>query len=238
MLALDFLALVVSLTIYWYARLQPFPEIGRGFATVLLFLTLLSMFTALGGYPFPTIFQASAYAFIGGIGAAVGVQHLARTRRDVLVAPFSSIIFSSSVIAILADQWNSEASLLNHITQFILALIVCCLSVYLIFRGLLIGGLQKAWSESGLRQLRRGILDGPRGAISCFEKAWDPMDESLDVMSHAALVLIQEVKAIGDPTGEHKKRLDAMGGWKAVDSTWIEAIRAMLDETGSNSGPA
>ena len=161
---------------------------------------------------------------LGGIGVTVGIRHLARTRRDVLVAPIASILLASGTILLLATLWDRDAPLFDHLSGFVLAVFVSGLSLYLVFRGLLIGGLQRGWSQAGLRQLHRGLIDGPNGAVSCFERAWDPLDESLDAMSHAALVKIHRHMKREDKAEEHQHLLDSFGGWDAIDQTWVEVI--------------
>ena len=84
--------------------------------------------------------------------------------------------------------------------------------------------------KSGLRQVRRGLLEGPRGAISHFEKSWHSEDQWLTAMSHAALVLIH--RHMGDTENEenHDLELEKLGGWDSVDESWTGAIRDGLSQ--------
>ena len=104
------------------------------------------------------------------------------------------------------------------------------LEIYLSFRGLVIGIQGISWSKSGLRQVRRGLLEGPRGAVSHFEKSWHSEDQWLTAMSHAALVLIH--RHMGDTENEkyHDLELEKLGGWDSVDESWTSAIRDGLSE--------
>ena len=170
------------------SRGQPFPEISRGYGLTILLIGAVFLLSRGAGRPFNEGAGATMAIILGGIGVTVGIRHLARTRRDVLVAPIASILLASGTILLLATLWDRDAPLFDHLSGFVLAVFVSGLSLYLVFRGLLIGGLQRGWSQAGLRQLHRGLIDGPNGAVSCFERAWDPLDESLDAMSHAALV--------------------------------------------------
>ena len=206
------------------SRGQPFPEISRGFGLTILVIGAVFLLSRGAGRPFTEEVGATMAIILGGIGVTVGIRHLARTHRDVLVAPIASILLASGTILLLAALWDRDAPLFDHLSGFALAVFVSGLSLYLVFRGLLIGGLQRGWSQAGLRQLHRGLIDGPNGAVSCFERAWDPLDESLDAMSHAALVKIHRHMKREDKAEEHQHLLDSFGGWDAIDETWIEVI--------------
>ena len=85
-----------------------------------------------------------------------------------------------------------------------------------------------SWSKSGLRQVRRGLLVGPRGAVSHFEKSWHSEDQWLTAMSHAALMMIHQHIGNTDEQEYHQIELEKLGGLDAVDGTWIEAIDSEL----------
>ena len=112
--------------------------------------------------------------------------------------------------------------------SFALASILVMLEVYLCFRGLVIGIQGISWSKSGLRQVRRGLLVGPRGAVSHFEKSWHSEDQWLTAMSHAALMMIHQHIGNTDEQEYHQIELEKLGGLDAVDGTWIEAIDSEL----------
>ena len=97
------------------------------------------------------------------------------------------------------------------------------------FRGLIIGVQGISWSKSGLRQISRGLIHGKNGAISHFEKSWDMDKQWINAMSHSALALIYEKENNEDSRIEHTMELEKIGGWDAVDKSWIEAIRKHLD---------
>ena len=41
--------------------------------------------------------------------------------------------------------------------------------------------------QSGLRQIQRGLLEGPSGALAYFENSWDAEEDWLGAMSYAAI---------------------------------------------------
>ena len=122
-----------------------------------------------------------------------------------------------------------------QIISFGIASIVILLEIYLAFRGLVVGVQGITWSKSGLRQVERGLLRGPRGAISHFERSWDMDDQWLNAMSHSALALIHQ--HLDDQTShkEHVAELKAIGGWESVDSAWTDAIKTSLENLNSSS---
>jgi hypothetical protein len=104
------------------------------------------------------------------------------------------------------------------------------LEIYLVFRGLVIGVPGITWSKSGLRQIHRGLIHGPNGAISHFERSWDMEDPWINSMSHAALVLIHRELGNSDDEKSHLRELEKEGGWDSVDSSWTEAIESSLSK--------
>ena len=93
----------------------------------------------------------------------------------------------------------------------------------------MIGKLPLAWSQSGLRQLRRGIVFGDRGAISCFEKAWDVDEEHLNAMAYSDLSLIHSHFGNKEEHELWNKRLLELAGQESIDSAWITEIETALD---------
>jgi len=173
---------------------------------------------------------APAYisTFIGGCAVIYGVIKMSVTDDDVIVAPFGGILFCIGAIVLLSERWT-EASQAEQIGSFVLASILVILEIYLVFRGLIIGVQGISWSKSGLRQTSRGLIHGKNGAISHFEKSWDMDKQWINAMSHSALALIYEKENNEESRIEHTMELEKIGGWGAVDKSWIEAIRKHLD---------
>jgi len=214
----------------YLSRLQPFPEIGLRFAFIVLILALFLWIAhnspRSGSGQFPGLLTA----LVGGIAVIIGVRSMAFSNHDVILAPLGGILFSIGVISLLVDYWNS-ANQLQQIISFIMASVVVLLEIYLVFRGLVVGVPGIAWSKSGLRQIRRGLIEGPNGAISHFERSWDMEGPWINSMSHAALVLIHRKLGDVEEENSHMIELEKMGGWESVDSSWVEAIEGALNES-------
>ena len=84
---------------------------------------------------------------------------MGRTQRDVIVAPFSGIILVSGLFGLVTRDWTEQTST-EQIGNFVIASIFVLLVIYLLFRGLVVGIQGITWSQSGLRQLERGLIHG------------------------------------------------------------------------------
>ena len=82
-----------------------------------------------------------------------------------------------------------------------------------------------------MRQIHRGLLIGPRGAISHFEKSWDMQEEWINSMSHAALVLIHKHLGNSEEERLNLAELEKLGGWSSIDSSWKDAIEGGLQNS-------
>ncbi len=144
-------------------------------------------------------------------------------KTDVIVAPLAGILFCVGGISLLSSRWEL-ATQMEQIGSFILASTMVTVELYLAFRGLVIGVPGIAWSKSGLRQIHRGLILGPNGAIAHFERSWDVEEQWINSMSYAALVLIH--RHLGNLDDEEKNlvELEKLGGWGSVDSSWTQAV--------------
>ncbi|MCH2348622.1 MAG: hypothetical protein MK233_01680 [Candidatus Poseidoniales archaeon] len=213
----------------WYSKHQPFPEIsglhGRGW---LLIAGLLLI-----GEQAPTqtadLSEVSALVAcgLGGVGVLAGVRHMSVTRRDVVVAPLSGLLLCFGAIAILASGWQQFTGV-EQIGAFLLAALLILGEIYLFFRGMIVGTTGRMWSAAGMRQLERGLLHGPPGAIACFERSWDAENEYIDAMSHAALVRIHAHLKNSELERTHRERLARLGGEEAVDGRWLKEVEKRL----------
>ena len=165
---------------------------------------------------------------LGGLGTLKGSWDMTRTMRDVIVAPFAGGMLCAGSAALLVGWWD-EGGAYEHISSFILVSALILMEIYLVFKGLIIGVPGLSWSKAGLRQIQRGLLLGPSGAISCFERSWDADEEWLGAMSHAALVRIYLHLDEEESARNSEKYLEEFGGWDVVDSAWINAIDSALN---------
>ena len=213
----------------YYARIQPFPEFGNRFGWSSIAFGLVFLISRNAPRDTAILAPTVTAAIFGGLAVIYGVRHMVVTQQDVLVAPFGGVLLCVGTVSLMADSWN-EMNSTDHLISFVTASVVVMLEIYLAFRGLVVGVQGITWSKSGLRQVSRGLLQGPRGAISHFERSWDMDDQWLNAMSHAALALIH--KHLGDEAAEkeHIQELQAIGGWDAVDKNWIETIEGELNK--------
>ncbi|MDP6010290.1 MAG: hypothetical protein QF707_00695 [Candidatus Poseidoniaceae archaeon] len=225
------LVCITGVTVIGMSKRQPFPEVSKRFGAMLLLIGAIGIVAQ--NAPTPPSDRSWQYGltFVGGIGVVVGMRHLTYTRMDVLIAPFSGILLCAGSIGLLWDEW-SVLSEFEQIASFILSSFLCIGEVYLVFRGLLIGRLPQAWSQAGLRNLQRGLIDGPNGALACFEKAWDVEKEHLNPMAYLALQRIYAAKGDIHQSNKWAERLIEQGGEKAVDEAWIKAIERALSSSG------
>ena len=214
---------------YYLSRLQPFPERGRRFALLLFGSAMILWISSTNPEGTGEDLPAAISVFFGGLFVILGIRDMSLTKTDVIVAPLAGLLFCIGGISLLSSRWEL-ASQTEQIGSFILASTMVILEFYLVFRGLVIGVPGIAWSKSGLRQINRGLIHGPNGAISHFERSWDVEDQWINSMSHAALVLIH--RHLGNSQDEIKnmRELEKLGGWESVDPSWIDAInRGLID---------
>ncbi|MBT6972443.1 MAG: hypothetical protein HOA04_04995 [Euryarchaeota archaeon] len=221
----------MGLILMGMSRNQPFPEVSRRFGIILLMLGLLGLLSESAPRPTSDRVWLIIYTGLGGLGVVIGMRHMTYTRMDVLIAPASGFLLCIGVIGLLWNEWG-VLSEFEQIAAFLLASFLCMAEVYLVFRGLLIGKLPQSWSQAGLRNLQRGILDGPNGAISCFEKAWDVEKEHLNPMAYLALQRIFYARGDSVNADEWALKLAENGGKNAVDEAWIKAVDDSLKRLG------
>jgi len=213
----------------WMSKNQPFPEHSQKFGILLLTLGGLGFIAHQAERDVGPTIEPLILTLLGGLGVIIGLIHAIRTRMDVLIAPSSGILLVIGVISLFSYEWPN-LSKFEQISAFILIAIIVFLNIYLIFRTLLIGKLPLAWSQSGLRQLRRGVVFGERGAIGCFEKAWDVDEEHLNAMAYSALSLIHKHFENDAESEKWEQRLLQLGGAESIDGAWISEIENALSK--------
>ena len=223
-----FLFLGIGGSCFWLSWHQPFPEISRRYAYLVLLAGSVLVISEQA--PRETSEAVPMYFALGlgVVGTLKGSWDMTRTMRDVIVAPFAGGMLCAGGAALLVGWWD-ESGTYEHISSFILVSALILMEIYLVFRGLIIGVPGLSWSKAGLRQIQRGLLEGPSGAISCFERSWDADEEWLGAMSHAALIRIYIHLEQEESANNSEKYLKEFGGWDVVDSTWIEAVDSALN---------
>jgi hypothetical protein len=218
---------LLGLILIWMSKNQPFPEHSQKFGILLVVLGSLGFIAEQAEREVGPTVEPLILTILGGIGVVIGLIHAVRTRMDVLIAPSSGVLLVVGIISLFSNEWGTLSSF-EQISAFCLISVVTFLNIYLIFRTLLIGKLPLAWSQSGLRQLRRGIVDGDRGAISCFERAWDVDEEHLNAMAYSALSLIHSHFGNDEEHKKWNKRLLQLGGIESIDKSWVSEIEDAL----------
>ena len=223
-----FLFLGIGGSCFWLSLHQPFPEISRRYAYLVLLAGSVLIISEQG--PRETSETVPMYFALGlgVLGTVKGSWDMTRTMRDVIVAPFAGGMLCAGSAALLVGWWD-EGGTYEHISSFVLVSALILMEIYLVFRGLIIGVPGLSWSKAGLRQIQRGLLEGPSGAISCFERSWDADEEWLGAMSHAALIRIYIHLGQEESAKNSEKYLEEFGGWDVVDSAWIDAIDSALN---------
>ena len=212
---------------YYLSGLQPFPEKGNRFAMVLFSGALILWMSSTSPEEVGNDLPAAISVFLGGVFVVTGIRDMSIMKTDVIVAPLAGILFCVGGISLLSSRWE-VATQMEQIGSFFLASTMVTVELYLAFRGLVIGVPGIAWSKSGLRQIHRGLILGPNGAIAHFERSWDVEDQWINSMSYAALVLIH--RHLGNLEDEEKSmaELEKLGGWESVDSSWTQAVEEGL----------
>ena len=224
----------LGLTVFYYSRHQPFPEISGRFALMLLITGAILWLSTTAPRETGESVPAVVATVIGGAAVVIGVVQMSILRNDVIVAPFGGVLLCMGATSLMVDRWPGMEQT-EQIGSFAVASLLVMLEIYLAFRGLVVGVQGISWSKSGLRQVRRGLIHGPKGAISHFERSWDMEDPWINAMSHAALALIHRHSGDVEGEREHVVELEKAGGWESVDQSWIQAIKEALGQI--RSGP-
>ena len=219
--------LVIALVLIFGAKSQPFPRPARRFGNVLLTVSCLLLLGQSAPNPASLSSHLVFLSIYGAIGIIVGINHMLRTRREVLVAPMSGFMFCIGVGGLMVQTWD-DLTKLEHWAGFLALVVLAGGQVWLVFRGLLIGRLPLAWSQAGMVALSRGQLTGGHGAIECFEKAWDADEEHLNPMAYSALFMIHKSLGNENESLHWQELFLESGGKEAVAPEWLDAIKSFL----------
>jgi hypothetical protein len=219
--------LLIGTVLILGSRSQPFPLPTRRFGWLVLTTGLLLALGQLAPNPVTVIGHLVILTFFGSFGLLVGIHHLLRTRREVLIAPFSGFMFCVGVGGLMVTTWD-DLSTFEQWSGFLSLVVLGGGQTWLVFRGLLIGRLPLAWSQAGMVALQRGLVDGHDGAIACFEKGWDAEEEHLNPMAYVALHRLNLFIGDSEKAAEWWEALQDAGGERAVAPEWIKAIHDAL----------
>lgn len=224
LIAFEFL---IGTALIYNSKNQPFPRPSARFGWLVVLLTTLVLIGQAAPKPMTIFAHFVMLSGIGGFGLVAGVYQLAQTQRDVLVAPYSGMMFCVGVVGLMVLTWD-DLSKIEQWAGFLTIVVLGGGETWLIFRGLLIGKLPRAWSQAGMVALLQGRLTGRNGAIECFEKGWDADEEHLNPMAYVALHRIHLFLGNDDEAKVWKNYLDREGGEEAVAREYIHAIHDAL----------
>tara|TARA_B100000767_G_scaffold213002_1_gene200286 strand:+ start:576 stop:1346 length:771 start_codon:yes stop_codon:yes gene_type:complete len=225
---------VIGLLLFIGSKSQPFPQPSRRFGLFILSLSSMVAVGQMAPNPVTVTGHLVLLTGVGSFGLLAGIHHLVRTRREVLLAPFSGFFFCAGVGGLMVQTWEN----LNQFEQWSGFLSLVMLGggqTWLVFRGLLIGRLPLAWSQAGMVALQRGQIDGENGAIACFEKGWDAEEEHLNPMAYLALHRIHLFIEDESTANDWLESLLSVGGEEAVAIEWIQAIHNALERIDSSA---
>jgi hypothetical protein len=220
--------LAISLVLIFWSRHQPFPLISKRLAYISFGYLSLLLISDTAPRPMEIDTILLTLLLFSGLGLWIGMYHLLKTRRDVIIAPMFGFLFCLSSTGLIVLLWD-QLDQLEHWVGFLTLGALYSGQTWLVFRGLLIGRLPLAWSQAGYIALSRGHLFGPHGAIECFERAWDAEEEHLNPMAYFALEQIHQ--SLGNQTDAQKwsDLLELSGGIAAIDGHWVEAVESSIE---------
>lgn len=218
---------LIGLVLIFASKSQPFPLPSRRFGWIVLTIALLLTLGQLAPNPVSVLGHLFILTGLGSFGLLIGIHHLIRTRREVLIAPFSGFLFCVGVGGLMVTTWP-ELNTFEQWSGFVALVMLGGGQTWLVFRGLLIGRLPLAWSQAGMVALQRGFIDGPEGAIACFEKGWDAEEEHLNPMAYVALHRLNLFIGDQEKATEWLHALEDVGGETGVAPEWIQAIHEAL----------
>ena len=226
--------MLVGISLIYNSKNQPFPRPSNRFGWLVVVLTSMVLIGQAAPNPMTVFAHFVMLSGIGGFGLVAGVYQLAQTQRDVLVAPYSGIMFCVGVVGLMVMTWD-DLSQVEQWAGFLTIVVLGAGETWLVFRGLLIGKLPRAWSQAGMVALMQGRLTGRNGAIECFEKGWDADEEHLNPMAYVALHRIHLFLGNDDEASTWQDYLEREGGESAVAPEYIQAIHDELTRLDSQA---
>lgn len=218
---------LIGFALIYNSQNQPFPRPSSRFGWLVVLISCLILIGQTAPKPMSVFAHFVMLSGIGGFGLVAGVYQLAQTQRDVLVAPYSGMMFCVGVVGLMVTTWD-DLSKVEQWAGFLTIVVLGGGETWLIFRGLLIGKLPRAWSQAGMVALLQGRLTGRNGAIECFEKGWDADEEHLNPMAYVALHRIHLFLGHDEEALTWYDYLEREGGESAVAPEYIQALHDAL----------
>ena len=96
----------LGLTVFYYSRHQPFPEISGRFALMLLITGAILWLSTTAPRETGESVPAVVATVIGGAAVVIGVVQMSILRNDVIVAPFGGVLLCMGAISLMVDRWS------------------------------------------------------------------------------------------------------------------------------------
>ena len=138
---------LIGLVLILASKSQPFPLPSRRFGWIVLSVALLLTLGQLAPNPVSVLGHLVILTGLGSFGLLVGIHHLIRTRREVLIAPFAGFLFCVGIGGLMVSTWP-ELNTFEQWSGFGALVMLGGGQTWLVFRGLLIGRLPLAWSQA------------------------------------------------------------------------------------------
>ncbi|RJU95088.1 MAG: hypothetical protein DWC00_05885, partial [Candidatus Poseidoniales archaeon] len=101
----------IGFALLYNSKNQPFPQPSSRFGWLLIMLALLILIGQAAPRPMGSNAHFVMLCALGGFGLVAGVYHLARTQRDVLVAPYAGLLFCVGVVGLMVETWSDLSTL-------------------------------------------------------------------------------------------------------------------------------
>ena len=161
--------LLIGFSLVYNSKNQPFPRPSNRFGWLVIVLASLVLIGQAAPNPMTVFAHFVMLSGIGGFGLVAGVYQLAQTQRDVLVAPYAGIMFCVGVVGLMVLTWD-DLSIVEQWAGFLTIVVLGGGETWLIFRGLLIGKLPRAWSQAGMVALIQGRLTARMVQLSVLKR--------------------------------------------------------------------
>ena len=99
------------MALVYNSKNQPFPRPSARFGWLVLLLATLVLIGQAAPKPMTIFAHFVLLSGLGGFGLVAGVYQLAQTQRDVLVAPYSGMMFCVGVVGLMVSTWDDLSTI-------------------------------------------------------------------------------------------------------------------------------